>query len=343
MMQQQKQQVIKKNTTTFNKRRIMLDLSNDHAIGIDIGGTNTKYGIVNHRGQIVFEGSIKTDQYEDVGEFIDAVHSKLQPEIDRLKEINFIGIGVGAPNGNFYTGTIDYAPNLKWKGVIPLAKLFNEKFGIPAKLTNDANAAAVGEMMYGAARGMKDFIMITLGTGVGSGIFANGELILGHDGFAGELGHTIVVPGGRLHPNTGAMGSLEAYASATGVTYTAKEYLTGTEEASTLRDIPLDELDSKAVFDAAVSGDSLAQKVFKTTGDILGMALANFVMFSSPEAIILFGGLTKAGDILMNPIKESMERNLLPIFKDKVKLIFSELKESDAAILGASALVWDRG
>jgi glucokinase len=341
MMQQQNQRVINKNTVKY-KLRTMLDLSNDHAIGIDIGGTNTKYGIVNHRGQIVFEGSIKTDKYLDVHEFIDALYDKLQPEIERMKDLNFIGIGVGAPNGNFYTGTIEYAPNLKWKGIIPLAQLMEDKFKMPAKLTNDANAAAVGEMMYGAARGMKDFIMITLGTGVGSGIFANGELILGHDGFAGELGHSIVVPGGRLHPNTGAMGSLEAYCSATGVTYTAKEYLTGTEELSTLRDIPLDDLDSKAVFDAAVSGDSLAQKVFKTTGDILGMALANFVMFSSPEAIILFGGLTKAGDILMSPIKESMERNLLPIFKNKVKLIFSELKESDAAILGASALVWDR-
>jgi glucokinase len=320
----------------------MLDLSNDHAIGIDIGGTNTKYGIVNHRGQIVFEGSIKTDQYTDVHDFIHALYEKLQPEIERMKGLNFIGIGVGAPNGNFYTGTIEYAPNLNWKGIVPLAQLMQDKFKLPTKLTNDANAAAVGEKMYGAARGMKDFIMITLGTGVGSGIFANGELIVGHDGFAGELGHNIVIPGGRLHPNTGVMGSLEAYCSATGVAYTAKEYLTGTEEASTLRNITLEELDSKAVFDAAVAGDSLSQKVFKTTGDILGMALANFVMFSSPEAIILFGGLTKAGDILMNPIKESMERNLLPIFKNKVKLIFSELKESDSAILGASALVWER-
>ncbi len=341
MMKQLMLQAINKNTLKY-KRTTMLDLSNDHAIGIDIGGTNTKYGIVNHRGEIIFEGSIKTDKYANVQEFIDGLYEKLQPEIVKRNDLNFIGIGIGAPNGNFYTGTIEYAPNLKWKGIIPLAKMVQDKFGLPAKLTNDANAAAVGEMMYGAARGMKDFIMITLGTGVGSGIFANGELILGHDGFAGELGHSIVVPGGRLHPNTGALGSLEAYCSATGVTFTAKEYLTGTEEVSTLRDIPLDELDSKAVFDAAVSGDSLAQKVFKTTGDILGMALANFIMFSSPEAIILFGGLTKAGDILMNPIKESMERNLLPIFKNKVKLIFSELKESDSAILGASALVWDR-
>ena len=318
----------------------MLDISNDHAIGIDIGGTNTKYGIVNHRGQIVFEGSIKTDAFPLIDDFINALYEKLQPEIEKLKDVNIVGIGMGAPNGNFYTGKIEYAPNLHWKGIVPLAELVTAKFGLTAKLTNDANAAAVGEMMYGAARGMKDFIMITLGTGVGSGIFANGELILGHDGFAGELGHTIVVPGGRVHPNTGSLGSLESYASATGVTITAKEYMTGTDEQSVLRDIPMDNLDSKMVFDAALAGDSLAQKVFMSTGDILGMALANFVMFSSPQAIILFGGLTKAGDILMKPVKDSMERNLLPIFRNKIQLIFSELKESDAAILGASALVW---
>ena len=324
----------------LKKIKRMLDISNDHAIGIDIGGTNTKYGIVNHRGQIVFEGSIKTDTYPIIDDFINALYEKLQPEIEKLKDVNIVGIGMGAPNGNFYTGAIEYAPNLHWKGIVPLAELVTAKFGLTAKLTNDANAAAVGEMMYGAARGMKDFIMITLGTGVGSGIFANGELILGHDGFAGELGHTIVVPGGRVHPNTGSLGSLESYASATGVTITAIEYMSGTDEPSVLREIPRTELNSKMVFDAALAGDSLAKKVFKSTGDILGMALANFVMFSSPQAIILFGGLTKAGDILMKPVKDSMERNLLPIFQNKVQLIFSELKESDAAILGASALVW---
>ncbi len=324
----------------LKKIKRMLDISNDHAIGIDIGGTNTKYGIVNHRGQIVFEGSIKTDAYPLIADFIDALYEKLYPEIEKLQQVNIVGIGMGAPNGNFYTGTIEYAPNLHWKGIVHLADLVTAKFGLPAKLTNDANAAAVGEFMYGAARGMKDFIMITLGTGVGSGIFANGELILGHDGFAGELGHTIVVPGGRVHPNTGSLGSLESYASATGVTITAKEYMTGTDEPSVLRNVPMETLDSKMVFDAALAGDSLAKKVFMSTGDILGMALANFVMFSSPQAIILFGGLTKAGDILMKPVKDSMERNLLPIFRNKVQLIFSELKESDAAILGASALVW---
>ena len=317
-----------------------MDISNEHAIGIDIGGTNTKYGIVNHRGHIIFESSIRTDKFEKVEDYIDALYEKLQPEIASRKDMTFLGIGVGAPNGNFYTGNIEYAPNLRWKGVIPLAKLISDKFNLPAKLTNDANAAAVGEMMYGAARGMKDFIMITLGTGVGSGIFANGQLILGHDGFAGELGHVIVIPGGRLHPGTGAKGSLESYASATGVAITAKEFLAESDEPSILRDLVARDLDSKAVFDAAMKGDAIAKKVFEYTGNILGMSLANAVMFSSPQAIILFGGLTKAGDILMKPVKESMEKNLLPIFRDKVQLIFSELRESDAAILGASALVW---
>ncbi|MEJ7610566.1 MAG: ROK family protein [Ferruginibacter sp.] len=317
-----------------------MDISHDHAIGIDIGGTNTKYGIVNHRGHIVFESSIKTDRYDNVEEYINDLYEKLQPEIASREKMNFLGIGVGAPNGNFYTGNIEYAPNLKWKGVVPLAKLIGDKFNLPAKLTNDANAAAVGEMMYGAARGMKDFIMITLGTGVGSGIFANGQLILGHDGFAGELGHVIIIPGGRLHPGTGAKGSLESYASATGVAITAKEFLATENEPSILRELVARDLDSKAVFDAALKGDVIAKKVFEYTGNILGQALANFVMFSSPQAIILFGGLTKAGDILMKPVKESMEKNLLPIFQNKVQLIFSELKESDAAILGASALVW---
>ena len=252
------------------------------------------------------------------------------------------GIGVGAPNGNYYTGTIEYAPNLPWKGIVPLAKLIENKFKLPVTLTNDANAAAIGEMMYGAARGKKDFIMITLGTGVGSGIVANGHLIYGHDGFAGELGHTMIIPNGRLHPGTGMHGSLESYASATGVANTAREFLEQRKEQdSLLRNYPADEIDSRVVYECAVQGDPIARDVYEYTGMILGMALANFVMFSSPEAIILFGGMTKAGDLILKPTKEHMEKNLLPIFQNKVKLIFSELKEADAAILGASALVWD--
>ncbi|MFN3665541.1 MAG: ROK family protein, partial [Sediminibacterium sp.] len=252
------------------------------------------------------------------------------------------GIGVGAPNGNFYTGTIEYAPNLPWKGIIPLAKLIEDKFKLPVTLTNDANAAAIGEMMYGAAKGMNDFIMITLGTGVGSGIVANGKLVYGHDGFAGELGHTIIIPEGRYHDGTGKKGSLESYASATGVRLTTIEILETSDRPSLLRSIPKEELDSKKVYEAAMQGDELAKEIFEYTGKILGLALANFVMFSSPEAIVLFGGLTKAGDLILKPTRESMEDNLIQVFQNKVKILVSHLKESDAAILGASALVWEK-
>ena len=315
----------------------------EYAIGIDVGGTTAKFGIVNHRGEISNRGNLPTNKHIDVNKFIDELYDEMQPAIKEIGGEELIkGIGVGAPNGNYYNGTIEYAPNLLWRGIIPLAKLISDKFNKPCTLTNDANAAAVGEMMYGAGRGMRDFIMITLGTGVGSGIIANGQLILGHDGFAGELGHTIIRPKGRLHPGTGMRGSLETYASATGIALTAKEMLQEKpKEKSILRKLSDKKLDSKAVFEAAVKGDKIAKDVFKYTGQILGEALANFVMFSSPEAIILFGGVCKAGKLLMDPVKKSMEKNLLPIFQNKVKLIFSELKEADAAILGASALVWE--
>ena len=319
-----------------------MDISNELAIGIDIGGTNTKYGIVNHRGIILQKGEIRTDTFEEIGDFINGLYNVLLPVIDSFERKNFHGIGIGAPNGNFYSGTIEYAPNLKWKGIIPLAKLISDKFNLPAALTNDANAAAVGEMTYGAARGMKDFIMITLGTGVGSGIVANGQLILGHDGFAGELGHTIIIPDGRLHEGTGMRGSLEVYASATGVARTAIELLEkNPNDNSLLRNYTNEKINSKVVCDCALNNDEIAKKVYQYTGEILGKALANFVMFSSPEAIILFGGLTGAGKLILDPTKEAMEKNLLPIFQNKVKLILSELQESDAAILGASALVWE--
>ncbi|MBZ4187384.1 ROK family protein [Niabella beijingensis] len=318
----------------------LLDLSNDLAIGIDIGGTNTKYGIVNHRGEILEKGELKTDDYPTIEGFINALYDAMKPLIERQSGYGLKGIGLGAPNGNYYTGTIEYAPNLHWKGIIPIAKLVSEKFGVPATLTNDANAAAMGEMMYGAARGMKDFIMITLGTGVGSGIVANGLMLYGHDGFAGELGHIIVRPGGRKHWSTGADGSLEAYCSATGITITAKK-LRAENIHSKLNEVPEEKLDSLAVFEMAEKGDETAIEVFRYTGQILGEALANFIMFSSPEAIILFGGVIKAGEYIMKPTREHMEKNLLPIFQNKVKLVFSELKEADAAILGASALVWE--
>src|ERR1700730_10410624 len=312
------------------------------AIGIDIGGTGTKYGIVDRNGNLLFSGEMTTRGFASVELFIDELHKNLLVLIDKAGGSGRMrGIGVGAPNGNYYSGTVEYAPNLPWKGILPLAKMIQNKFQLPAILTNDANAAAIGEMMYGAAKGMKDFIMITLGTGVGSGIVANGHLILGHDGFAGELGHTIIIPDGRFHPGTGKNGSLESYASATGVMLTAKEVLEKTKEDSMLRKIPLDEIDSRKVYDAAVQGDKLAREVFDYTGKVLGMALANFVMFSSPEAIILFGGLTKAGDLILKPTRENMEANLIQVFQNKVKILVSHLRESDAAILGASALVWE--
>jgi glucokinase len=320
-----------------------MDISNEFAIGIDIGGTNTKYGIVNHRGEIIEKGEIRTDEHPTIEGYIDAVYKTLKPIIATHENDGSVkGIGIGAPNGNYYSGTIEYAPNLHWKGIIPVTKLITQKFNLPSSLTNDANAAAVGEMMYGAARGMRDFIMITLGTGVGSGIVANGQLIYGHDGFAGELGHTIIRPGGRPHWATDLNGSLEAYASATGIVLTAKELLANRKEESTLRKMNPDDIDSKAVYECAIKGDAIAKEVYRYTGQILGEALANFIMFSSPEAIILFGGVIKAGDLILNPTREHMEKNLLPIFQDKVKLIFSELPEADAAILGASALVWEQ-
>lgn len=316
----------------------------NYSIGIDIGGTNTKFGVVDKHGNIIQQDRLLTNEPEGVQDFISQLYVKLSSMIESNGGVNnFAGIGIGAPNGNYYSGTIEYAPNLKWKGIIPLAKMFTEKFGLNAKLTNDANAAAMGEMMYGCAKGMKHFIVITLGTGVGSGIVIDGKIVLGHDGFAGELGHTIIRPGGRTHKGTGIKGSLEAYASATGVRETALEMLTQNPDVdSLLRDYSINDLiTSQTVYECATKGDKIANKVFEYTGQILGEALANFVMFSSPEAIILFGGLTKAGDLIMNPTRQAMETNLIQIFKNKVKLMFSELQEADAAILGASALVWE--
>lgn len=312
------------------------------AIGIDVGGTGTKFGIVDRNGNILFSGEISTRGHEQVESFIDELHNNLYSLIQKAGGPGrIIGIGLGAPNGNYYSGTIEYAPNLPWRGIIPLAKLVEDKFKLPVVLTNDANAAAIGENMYGAAKGMKDFIMITLGTGVGSGIVANGKLIYGHDGFAGELGHTITIPNGRLHAGTGKHGSLESYASATGVRLTALEMLNNSNEESLLRNTAPEDIDSKVVYEAAIQGDKLAKEIFEFTGKILGLALANFVMFSSPEAIILFGGLTKAGDLILKPTQENMEANLIQVFQNKVKILVSHLKEADAAILGASALAWD--
>lgn len=313
------------------------------AVGIDIGGTNTKFGIVDREGTIVTQGRMLTNATETVQGFIEDLYQHLYPMIEKAGgRDQFAGIGIGAPNGNYYTGNIEHAANLKWKGIVPLAAMIQERFGMSVKLTNDANAAAAGEQQYGCAKGMRDFITITLGTGVGSGIFINGKIVLGHDGFAGELGHTIIRPGGRLHSGTGIRGPLEAYASATGVRETALELMANhPDKKSLLRDYKPEELTSETVYECAIKGDAIAKEIFEFTGQLLGEALANFVMFSSPEAIVLFGGLTKAGDLILNPTRNALEANLVQVFKNKVKLVFSNLKEADAAILGASALIWD--
>lgn len=312
-----------------------------YTVGIDIGGTNTVFGIVDARGHILYSDGIRTKDYPNIDNYVEVLSARLNKLIDSVGGPERIkGIGVGAPNANYYSGKIELAPNLPWKGIIPLADLLRNKLGIPVALTNDANAAALGEMTYGVARGMKDFIMITLGTGVGSGIVVNGQLVYGHDGFAGELGHVIVRRGGRLC-GCGRRGCLETYCSATGIVRTVHEVLSSTDEPSLLRNIPLDKVTSKDIFDAAEAGDKLALDIFHFTGTVLGEAFADFIAFSSPEAIILFGGLAKAGDYILKPIREAMDANVMNIYKGKTRLLVSELKDSDAAILGASALGWE--
>lgn len=314
-----------------------------NVVGIDIGGTNTVFGIVDQKGNVLASDSIKTQAYKELDDYMNALCDGIAQLVKNNCGMDKIqGIGVGAPNANFYSGNIEYAANLPWKGIVPFAKMMSEKLGVPVALTNDANAAAIGEMTYGAARGVKDFIMITLGTGVGSGVVANGQLIYGHDGFAGELGHVIVRRENGRPCGCGNKGCLETYTSATGVARTAREFLEKrANEDSLLRKIPADQITSKDVFDAAKAGDQIAKDIFAFTGQILGEALADFIKFSSPKIIVLFGGLAKSGDLLMVPLKKAMEENLMPIFRNKVNVVFSEMKDADAAVLGASALGWD--
>lgn len=317
-------------------------MAKPYVIGIDMGGTNTVFGIVDARGNVIASDSIKTAKHADINDYIDELHTELTRIIkanDAEGKIN--GIGIGAPNANYFTGVIEDGVNLPWPTPIPLADLVSQKFGIPCLITNDANAAAIGEMTYGAARGLKDFIMITLGTGVGSGIVINGQMVYGHDGFAGELGHVIVKRNNGRICGCGRTGCLEAYCSATGVARTAREFLEIRNDESLLRNLDINSITSKDVYDCAAAGDKLAKDIFEYTGTILGEALADFVTFSSPEAFVLFGGLTKSGDYIMKPIKEAFDKNILSIYKGKVKILLSELKESDAALLGASALGWE--
>lgn len=318
-------------------------MAQDLVIGIDVGGQTTKCGVVDARGTVLAQTVIRSDNYNTVEPYIAELAEALNRIVAEAKaEGRIRGIGVGAPNGNYYTGNIENAVNLVWGGtaVIPFAKLLSEQMnGIPVSLTNDANAAAMGEMTYGAARGMKNFIMITLGTGVGSGIVINGEMVYGHDGFAGELGHTCAVRHNGRSCNCGKTGCLETYASATGVARTAREWLEMTDEPSLLRS--LDKITSKDVYDAAKEGDKLALKIFEYTGRILGEKFADFIEFSAPEAFVLFGGLARSKEFLTEPILKAMNDNVLPLWRGKVKLVYSQLKESDAAILGASALAWE--
>jgi glucokinase len=317
-----------------------------YVIGLDLGGTNSVFGIVDKNGEIVATTAIKTKGHPDVHEYVDAGCEALEAIIEKVGGKEAIkGMGIGAPNGNFYSGTIEFAPNLEWTGIIPLAKLFQDKLGFPVALTNDANAAAIGEMTYGAARGMKNFIVITLGTGVGSGIVVNGELVYGSDGFAGELGHAIVIRGehgerGRLC-GCGRRGCLETYCSATGVARTAREMLTNSGEQSLLREIAPENITSLDVAIAAGKGDKIAKAVFEYTGTLLGEACADFATFSSPEAFIFFGGLVNAGELIMEPIRRAYDEHVLKIFRGKAKLLVSQLNGADAAVLGASALGWN--
>lgn len=315
-----------------------------YVIGLDLGGTNSVFGIVDSRGEIKATTAIKTQGYDKVEDYVDACVNALEPIIEQVGGIDMIkAMGIGAPNGNYYNGTIEFAPNLSWghDGIVPLAAMFKERLGIPVALTNDANAAAIGEMTYGVARGMKNFIMITLGTGVGSGIVINGQLVYGCDGFAGELGHVIVRRENGRPCGCGRKGCLETYCSATGVARTARELLSTTQEPSMLRDLNPEEITSLDVAIAAGKGDKLANEIYEFTGRLLGEACADFAAFSSPEAFVFFGGMTKAGDLIMKPIEKAYDENVLKIFKGKAKFLVSGLEGSSAAVLGASAVGWE--
>lgn len=320
-----------------------IDIDKPYVIGLDMGGTNSVFGIVDQRGNIKSQTVISTKAYPDFKDYVKAAYEALQSALDQVGGIqNIRAMGIGAPDANYYTGNIENAANLAWKGVVPCAQLFEEVFGIPVRVTNDANAAAMGEMTYGVARGMRNFIMITLGTGVGSGIVVDGRVVYGSDGFAGELGHFVIDHSDNARScGCGRKGCLEAYTSATGVARTAREFLEHSSEASLLRDLVADEITSYDVFKAAEKGDKLALDIFNYTGRILGTACADFATFCSPEAFVFFGGLTKAGEYLMQPLRKAYEENILFLYKNEAKLLISALNGSEAAVLGASALGWE--
>ncbi|MES2397464.1 MAG: ROK family protein [Bacteroidota bacterium] len=305
--------------------------------GIDIGGTNTVFGLVDSAGNILFKEAVPTAHFALPENLVAAISEHIEKYFLKFSEnYELAGVGIGAPNGNYFKGTIEQAANLKWKGIIPLAGLFSDRLNCKVILTNDANAAAIGEMLFGGAKGMKDFIFITLGTGVGSGIVVNGGMVYGYDSFAGEIGHVIMFPDGRLC-GCGRKGCLETYCSATAIKLTYSDLLLRNNGET---DIVGKVVDAKYIYDRAVSGDKDAIEAFNYTGDILGLALANSVAYTSPQAIFLFGGLALAGDFIFKPTIESFEKNLLNIYKNKIKILPSQLSENDAAILGAASLVW---
>ena len=311
-------------------------------IGIDIGGTNTIFGFVDKTGNTLWEGGIPTKGYPNVEDYLVALASAIKANLAIIpdsKSYEIVGVGIGAPNGNYYKGTIEEAPNLEWKGIVPIINLFKRHFDVPMILTNDANAAAMGEYLFGAAKGLRDFIVITLGTGLGSGIFVNGDLVYGHDGHAGELGHLIVNPNGR-QCGCGRRGCLETYVSATGIKRTVFKLLADTMYPSELRSICFDNLTAEMIFQAAKKGDKIALMAFEYTGNMLGRKLADAVTVTSPKAIFIFGGLAKSGKLIMEPTQKAMEDNLLGIFKNKVKVMPSGLLDRNVAVLGAAALVW---
>lgn len=315
-----------------------------YVIGLDLGGTNSVFGIVDSRGDIKATTAIKTQAYDNVEDYVKASIEALKIIIDQVGGIeNIKAMGIGAPNANYYKGTIEFAPNIAWAHscCVPLAEMFSKELGVPVAITNDANAAALGEMNYGVARGMKNFIMLTLGTGVGSGIVINGQMVYGCDGFAGELGHVIMRRENGRSCGCGRTGCLEAYCSATGVARTAREFLSTSDMPSLLREYKPEDITSLEVSIAAGKGDELAKKVYDFTGEILGEACADFAAFASPEAFVFFGGLTKAGDLIMEPIKKSYDEHVMPVFKGKAQFLISGLDGSSAAVLGASAIGWD--
>ena len=308
--------------------------------GVDIGGTNTVFGLVDNKGKVLAEGSLKTTDYPKINDFVRALVTAIKKLMAGKKEYELIGIGIGAPDANYHRGTIEHAPNLAWKGIVPLADLIKEKLNVHVVVTNDANAAAMGEMIFGGAKGMKDFIVLTLGTGLGSGIVIDGKMVYGHTGFAGELGHMTVVPGGR-ECGCGRKGCLEVYASATGLVKTTIELMSKMRDESALRDIPPSKLTSKKIAEAAAKKDPIAVKAMNDTAEILGFGIINSIVFSSPEAIFLFGGLAQAGEMLFAPVRKYLAKNNYVLFKNTVKILPSGISESNGAVLGSAALIWN--